>query len=175
MKNRVRLVRPLYLVQASDPSFGQRAVQLLGKNLGGTASASPAWDITETDSPELRGGTQKAVAFADLLDPARLPDLQRLANGIQARLAEDMAAVEDFGPVRLEAAYLSTGKVVTSHVEDSLQRIYLAEGVYAEVSWQYRAPTWEATADCPVDWRSDAIAQWLPDVRANYLEQLASR
>ena len=122
----------------------------------GKAEAEAAWGpialvsdpflLTETtyyDQEMGPGQSKQFWAFADLQSPGDLPDWKRQSNGWEEVCAQKGDwPVER--PLNLDAGYLSEAKLVLATTKDRDHRIYLRDGIYAEVTLHYRRKAWEA-------------------------------
>lgn len=71
-------------------------------------------------------------AFAKLLDPAELPALKHWSN-----LLEQTWTVNGQRKVNIDTGYISLGKLVLATTKDHSHRLYLAEGIYGEVTLRF--------------------------------------
>ena len=124
-------------------------------------------------------------AFVTLVDPGTLPAIKVRSNEIEARWA-----VDGKRQVNLDPGYLSAAKLVLATTKNHGHRIYLGQGIYAEVTLQYRRPTCRVGRQPTVGSGGKAIRPWpwtYPDygsarycalfegIRQRYMEQLRER
>jgi hypothetical protein len=108
--------------------------------------ASPAFDFTETDYYSATMGRdlkKQFLAVAGLIDPAQLPEIKRTTNLWEAEYTEGAAHPEP-RPLNLDPGYLTAAKLVLASTKDHSHRLYLGQGIYAEVTLYYRAGQWQA-------------------------------
>lgn len=116
---------------------------------GAVAARSAIFPFTATDyyTPSMGEGLQKQfVAFARLADPARLVDWKVQTNEWEAAYAS-WGQHAEARPLNLDPGYLTLGKLVLASTKDHAHRIYLARGIYAEVTLYFHAGHWQ-----PRDW-----------------------
>jgi hypothetical protein len=116
---------------------------------GPTAAISDAFSFTETDyyAAEMGGGLKKQFwAFESLIDPGRLAAIKRRTNEWEAEYAALKQHPEP-RPLNLDPGYLTLAKLVLATTKDHAHRIYLADGIYAEVTLSFRGGQWQ-----PFDW-----------------------
>ena len=89
-----------------------------------------------------RGLYRKFVSFAGLVDPGSLVAIKLRTNEIEADFARRYNYVPR--PINLDPGYLSPAKLVLATMKDFSHRIYLGQGIYAEVTLLYRGKRWEA-------------------------------
>ncbi len=107
---------------------------------GGIRLASETLPFTSTDY--YREETGEAIrraffAFDGWFDPAELAARKLRANAAEAELAAELKTPYP-RPVNLDPGYVTGAKVVLASCKNFAHRVYLREGVYAEVTLQYR-------------------------------------
>ncbi len=92
---------------------------------------------------EMGAGLYKQfLLFEQWIDQAELADWKVLTN----RLEEEFAATgkfEEKRPLNLDPGYLSEAKLVLATTKDRDHRIYLRDGIYAEVTLHYVKNEWQ--------------------------------
>ena len=122
----------------------------------GKEQAQTAWGLvalesepflhTETNyyDQEMGPGLVKQFwAFADLQPPGDLADWKLQSNVWET----DYAARGEWPeprPLNLDPGYLTEAKLVLATTKDRDHRLYLRDGIYAEVTLRYRRKKWEA-------------------------------
>jgi hypothetical protein len=160
----LRLLAAFSRHQAALDWARQRAVAAWGPVL----LESPAFDFVEThyyDATMGPGLKKVFFAFRRLLNPAELADIKLETNRWEAEYAVVDAASCRVGendatrqvcpmtrqdaastvprPLNLDPGYLTLGKLVLASTKDFAHRIYLSQGIYAEVTLQYRHRRWQ--------------------------------
>ena len=111
---------------------------------GPVALESTRFEFRETDyyqpsmGPELR---KTFWAFERMIDPVQLPDVKRTTNGWESEYA-GLGRHGETRPLNLDPGYVTLGKLVLASTKDHAHRIYLSDGVYAEVTLHYTAGSW---------------------------------
>lgn len=116
---------------------------------GPPALISDAFDFTETNyyDAEMGPGLKKQFwAFAEPIDPGRLAAIKRQTNEWEAEYAGLKIHTEP-RPLNLDPGYLTLAKLVLASTKDHAHRIYLGDGIYAEVTLSYRGGAWR-----PFEW-----------------------
>jgi hypothetical protein len=119
----------------------EQAEQAWGK----VALASPVFAFRETDYYQATMGSaldKVFFVFEPLLDPAELVDAKLSANDWERQYAA-AAGHEEQRPLNLDPGYLTSAKLVLASTKDHAHRIYLARGIYAEVTLSYRDRCWQ--------------------------------
>lgn len=126
---------------------------------------SEAFDFTETDYYEstMGGGLKKQfLAFGRLIDPAELAAVKCCTNEWEAEYAVSGRHAEP-RPLNLDPGYVTLAKLVLASTKDHAHRIYLGEGIYAELTLQFRGGGWH-----PCQWT-------YPDYRRGDYQEFFSR
>lgn len=107
------------------------------------------------------------VAFERLIDPAILPDVKRWTNELEERLA----IVRD-GQIRrrinLDPGYVTAAKLVLATTKDHAHRLYLRDGIFAEVTLTFRDKSFQPMDWTYPDYRTAGYLMFFNAVRANY-------
>jgi len=131
---------------------------------------SPALPFAYTDhyERELGAGLQRVfVAFRNLIDPASLARIKVHTNALEDGWKEGGRR-----RINLDPGYLCGGKLVLATTKDHAHRLYLGEGIYAEVTLAYRHGAWQPWPWTYPDYRSEEYAAILSVIRALYMAQL---
>ena len=96
------------------------------------------FDFTDYYNAEMGSGLlRQFVAFARLIDPGELAGIKRRTNAMEAEWAEGEGAARRRG-VNLDPGYITPAKLVLATTKDFSHRIYLGDGIYAEVTLNFR-------------------------------------
>jgi hypothetical protein len=113
------------------------------------------------------GLVRQIVAFAELIPAQRLAEVKRSTNEL-----EQTWVVDSKRRVNLDPGYVSLGKLVLATTKDYSHRIYLGQGIYAEVTLKYehgRFQPWQWTYP---DYASARYLEIFSEIRQLYVEQL---
>ncbi len=168
---RARLVKLIVDVQATDADLLDRVGQLLSRAFGPSDQRSTPRPVQDPPEPEKQGSWQQFLSFATLLDPGRLPEARRLTAAIEKRLAADCAVLEGLGPAWIDPGYLTAGKVIRSHATDDHDRIYVADGVFAQIVMRFADNQWTPRDGAGDGYRTESEG-FFRSARDLYLEQL---
>jgi hypothetical protein len=119
------------------------------REFGRTTAVSDAFDFTETNyyAAEMGGDLKKQFwAFAAPIDPGRLAAIKLATNLWEAEYA-GLGLHAEPRPLNLDPGYLTLAKLVLASTKDHAHRIYLADGIYAEVTLSFRSGAWQ-----PFEW-----------------------
>ena len=109
-----------------------------------TLSTSPR---PTTTPPRWALGLKKQFLAAErLIDPALLAAIKRQTNEWEAEYAA-LDRHPEPRPLNLDPGYITAAKLVLASTKDHAHRIYLQDGIYAEVTLAYRHRAWQ-----PLEW-----------------------
>jgi len=138
---------------------------------GPIALSSDAFDFTETDYYAATMGTglkKQFLAFERLVDPGALAGIKCQTNEWEAEYAALGKHVEP-RPLNLDPGYITPAKLVLASTKDHAHRIYLSEGIYAEVTLAYRQRRWQPLEWTYPDYRRDDYQQFFTECRERLL------
>jgi hypothetical protein len=168
---------PVLLVVAT---FSRHATALawahkhLEQAFGPVALASPAYDFTQTRYYEATMGTglrKQLLVFRDLVAADRLPALKLRTNAFEEEVAHSRVYPEP-RPLNLDPGVLELGKLLLATTKDQAHRIYLRDGIFAEVTLRFQEGAfvpWEWTY---ADYRLPEVLAFLGEARDYYRVRL---
>lgn len=118
---------------------------------------SEIFEFTQTDyyEAEMGVGLRKVFfTFEQPFDPAELADVKLRTNDWEEEYAAE-AGHDEPRPLNLDPGYLTLGKLVLASTKDHAHRIYLAKGIYAEVTLHYRDKAWQPRQWTFADYRRE--------------------
>jgi hypothetical protein len=104
---------------------------------------------------------RRFVSFERLIDPGELAGIKRLSNEIEQRWAEAGRR-----RINLDPGYLTQARLVLATTKDQAHRIYIGQGIYAEVTLIYRGGAFTPLPWTYPDYRSPAYLAILGEIRA---------
>ncbi len=105
--------------------------------------------------------------FERLIDPGTLADIKVYTNEM-----EQQRVLDGKRQVNLDSGYLSMSKVVLATTKNYGHRIYLGQGIYAEVTLHYRHGAFLPWPWTYADYASDEYCKFFKNVRKYYIQQL---
>ena len=132
-----------------------------------TGSDHP-FDMTDYYEPEMGESlNRRLVSFLNLVSPETLVPAKHLCNDIEDRLAGPQGRL-----VNLDVGYLDHNKIVLGSFKGAGQKIYLREGVWADMVARYRGGRYVPFEWTFPDFRDGRYDEELLEIRRNYLRQL---
>ena len=105
---------------------------------------SPMYDFSETSFYAATMGEnlkKKIFAFEDLIPPESIPDCKILSNDWERLFATENSYPES-RPLNIDPGYVTEAKLVLATTKDRDHRIYLRDGIFAEVTMHYYQRQW---------------------------------
>ena len=166
-------VKLIIALLAAKQEVFTTACQQLQEHYGPIDLASDLWPWTTTNYYRDEMGDhlfRKFVAFESLITPGALTRIKRETNRWELELS---AIPTPMMPrrINLDPGYVDVAKLVLASTKDQAHRIYLADGIYGEVTLLYRQGEFQPFLYTYADYRWPETHQFLRRVRTRYLEQ----
>ena len=116
------------------------------------------------------GLLRQIVAFAILIAPERLAEIKHATNDL-----ERTWSVDGRRRVNLDPGYVSLCKLVLATTKDYAHRIYLGQGIYAEVTLQFKHGAFRAFEWTYPDYASPRYLEICTEIRSFYAQQLRGK
>ena len=111
------------------------------------------------------------IAAREPRDPAELADWKLATNRIEQQCSA-AGAWSAARPLNLDPGYISQSKLVLATVKDRDHRIYLRDGIFAEVTLRRRRSGWVDNAWTYRDYRGDDVKQFAERARRRLRDHL---
>ena len=166
----LRYPDPVLLVVAvisRHPRAHDWAREQLERLFGPVALASPPFAFDQTTYYQAAMGTdlrKRLLAFHDLVAADCLADVKRRTNELEQACA-DSGAYPEARPLNLDPGTLSLGKFQLATTKDQAHRIYLGQGIFAEVTLRYRAGAFEPWPWTYPSYRMPELLAFLDEAR----------
>jgi hypothetical protein len=132
--------------------------------------ADHPFDVTNYYEPEMGSDlSRRLVSFFSLVQPDCLISAKHKCNGIEDRLAGEKGR-----SVNLDIGYLDHNKIVLASFKSAGQKIYLGDGVWADLVGRYRQGRYRSFEWTFPDFRGGRYDEELCRIREIYLKQLRS-
>jgi hypothetical protein len=132
------------------------------------------FDQTEYYQPTMGRDLSKVFyAIADPFDPGSLSDL-KLQTGQWEREYAALGGHPEPRPLNLDPGYLTLGKLVLASTKDFAHRIYLRNGIHAEITLYFRHGRWQDHQWTFPDYRREDYQRYFSQCR-DYLHDLARK
>ncbi len=134
-----------------------------------SASEVIAFNFTDYYSAEMGDGLKRQfVSFEETVAMDRLVETKLLADTIEKKWAHNSRRT-----VNIDPGYLTLYQIVLASTKKFYHRIYLKEGIYAEVTLRYRKHKgWTPFEWTFPDYRSEMASSYFSSLREIYKKQL---
>ncbi|NLT74075.1 MAG: DUF4416 family protein [Chloroflexi bacterium] len=163
----VKLIIPM--LSGSTEILAAAQSQLI-ERIGPLDYVSPdlPFDYTDYYTAELgQHILRRIVAVRPHIDPGDLAGIKILTNDL-----EDTFRREGRRTVNLDPGYLCGGKLVLASTKDQAHRIYIGQGIFAEVTLMFRHGAFVPLPWTYPDYASDGYLAVLSQIRGIYMSQL---
>jgi uncharacterized protein DUF4416 len=150
---------PAWLLMAAFSRYSSVldwAIERSAAEWGPLVRTSERFDFCETDyyqSTMGRNLLKQFWVFQRPFDPSQLAAVKRLTIAWEAELAElvrrgeivgdDGMRISEPRPLNLDPGYITSAKLVLASTKDHTHRIYLRDGIFAEITLFFRHGRWE--------------------------------
>lgn len=164
----------------ADPALLDRARAELAAELGPIDLTSEVMDFDFTHYYDQEMGSplkRQFVSFERLVSPDALAAAKIATNAMEDRFAATRSqqgppARDVPRPINLDPGYIESSKLVLASMKNFSHRIYLRDGVYAEVTLMYQRTLWRVLPWTFPDYASGRYWPFLSDVRARLRRQM---
>lgn len=167
-------------ILASDISLFRIAEKKLSSVFGtiDLKTADEGIPFTFTDYYTTEMGTNLKrffLSFEKLIKPDEISGIKIRANELEETVTQKVKSPVS-RPINLDPGYLTTGKVILATTKDYAHRIYVKDGIYAEVTLQYRSGQESTKGFQPMPWtypdyRTKEYLDFFARMRKIYLNQ----
>ncbi len=144
------------------------AKQKLEAHWGPLLLTSPEFDFSETGFYTATMGSELRKQFVcfqpGTFDPANLADYKLQSNAWEKEYAA-LGMHPEPRPLNLDPGYLTEAKLVLATTKDRDHRIYLRDGIYAEVSLLWLRGAWTAERWTYPDYRREDFQKFFTECR----------
>jgi len=114
------------------------------------------------------GLLRKFLSFKMLIDPGELADIKLWTNELEDAFRDEHGRRQ----INIDPGYINAAKLVLATTKDFSHRIYIGQGIYAEVTLCWRRGRFTAQEWTYPDYRSEEYMQFFKRVREAYMEQM---
>jgi hypothetical protein len=172
---------PLYsLLMAAVFSRHDEALQWAGAELqqayGPIALASDDYAFHHTRYYEASMGAglrKRLLVFEPFVAPDCLPEIKRQTISLESQLADSRRFAEE-RPLNIDPGLLQLGKLLLASTKDQMQRVYLRDGIFAEITLRYTAGSFEPWPWTYADYREPAVIDFLNRSRVYLYDRIAA-
>ncbi len=125
---------------------------------------------TEYYAQEMGDSLKKIYfSFSNLIDRTTLPRIKNKTNEL-----EMACAIQGKRSINIDPGYITNDKLVLASTKDFFHRIYLDQGIYAEITLHYRKGCYRFFSWTYPDYKEPEFLKFLEKSRASYVHTLRS-
>ncbi|MCB9895748.1 MAG: DUF4416 family protein [Planctomycetes bacterium] len=171
----VQPVTPILGVIFRDATVVDDAMMWVEHLMGDVDLVSEVWpfDLTDHYESEMGAGLRRRFySFDPLADPSLLAHWKVQTNQLEEQAASRFG---EYRPINLDPGYLTGAKLVLASVKGLAHRVYVGQGISAEVTMSYKDGGWLKRDYTFPDFASGRYDEFFGKVRAKHLELLGAR
>lgn len=160
------------MICADRGLFGPAENALIAK-LGPTDYRTDSLAFAHTNFYDDELGTplwRKFVSFAQLAPAEALPDIKTMTNELERHWSHRRAD-KSARRLNLDPGYLTAAKLILATTKDNAHRIFLRDGIYAEITLSFREGQFKPLEWTYPDYRTPEYLAFFTTVRAMYMRQ----
>ncbi len=166
--SKIEPVKPFLGILYHEKSALDEALQRIGNELNPVERLSDSFSFHETDYYEDEMGLDLLRTFAvlqNVIDPSEIKQYKRYCFDLESELARDGKR-----PINLDPGYINYYHLVLTSVKTLPHKIYLGDGVFAEIEMIYKNKQFQ-----PMDWAYADYRKYTGvflQFRKRYVEQM---
>lgn len=149
----------------------RKTQSILEKRFGKIDYESEPLPFDYTDYYEKEFGKnlqRKFISFKKLINPAFLPEIKLASIAVEKRLSRGLKRT-----INIDPGYLDLAKLILATTKDYNHRIYLAKGIFAEVTLYYSGKSFKPWEWTYPDYRTGEYIAIFNEIRNIYAKQQA--
>ncbi len=166
-------VKPIVGVLTAEPSLLPTVYEELADLYGRIDFTSVLLQFTSTNYYQVEMGTglqRQFISFENLMDAGALASMKQFTNQVEQAFAQKETKKRR---VNLDAGYVCQAKLVLASTKDHAHRIYLRNGIYAEITLRFHRKTFQPWEWSYPDYRLPEYIAIFNHIRTIYRAQLA--
>lgn len=161
-------------ILAADSSCLSVAAEAIENEFGCIDLTSDIWPFDKTDYYKDQTGTsilRQFISLEKLIDPGMLAEMKLHTNKLEEELADTLRLPLP-RPVNLDPGIIEPSKLILATTKNYSHRIYIGNGIYAEVTLIFHNGSWRHLEYTYPDYRQECYFDFFNKVRTRLIEQL---
>ena len=171
----IRKPHPVKLIVGfiyKDRSILTKTESILKRHYGPLDFQSKILPFTHTDyyEPEFGSGLKrKFISFKSLILPQKLAAIKVFTNSIEKKFSINSRRL-----INIDPGYIDLPKLVLASAKDFSHRIYIGQGIHAEVTLSYQGKVFKCHEWTFPDYRTPEYIEIFTKIREIYFKQVRS-
>ena len=152
--------------------FFDQVTQILVEKFGPIDLKSSLFNFDKTDYYEEEMGEdlkRQFISFLELIEPKELVEIKLFTNGMEEKFS--LFKDKPSRLINLDPGYLDCTKLVLASTKDLPNRIYLREGIYAEITLYFSQGTFKFRPWTFPDYQTQEYIEVFNQIRKLYISQ----
>ena len=165
-------VKLIIAIFTPQPDLFPKIERELEKKWGKIDFKCPLFDFNYTDYYQEEMGfdlKKKFICFESLISPENLDSIKLSTNELEKKYS-----VADKRLVNIDPGYISNSNLVLASTKDYYHRIYLGNGIYAEVTLFFQKDSFQPLLWTYPDYKTSESIDIFNRIRGIYRKQLAN-
>lgn len=170
---RPQRVKLIIGILAKDKKLFDSIEEFFAKEFGDIDYRSPVLPFDHTDyyKKEMGGPLKRRfISFKKLIAPDGISRIKKITNGLEEKFAAEKKGVFS-RRVNIDPGYISDSKLVLATTKDYFHRIYLKEGIHAEVTLAWKKGSFRPFEWTYPDYKSAEYTEILNGIRNAYVKK----
>ncbi|MDP8233235.1 MAG: DUF4416 family protein [Candidatus Saelkia tenebricola] len=169
----VRKVSPVKLIMgmiSNNGSLFENVEKMLERKYDKIDFKSNIIDFNFTDYYTQEMGERllrRFISFKKLIHPKELSGIKLHTN-----ILEKKNAINSKRSINIDPGYLNEGKLILASTKDNLQRFYLSQGIYAEITLYYKDDNFQNFLWTYPDYRTQEYNDIFKQIRELFRKQI---
>jgi len=149
-----------------------QVTETLVEKFGPVDLKSSLFNFDKTDYYEEEMGRnlkRQFLSFRELMEPEDLGEIKLFTNSLEEKLS--LFKDKPSRLINLDPGYLDCTKLVLASTKDSPNRIYLRDGIYAEITLYFRQGTFKSRPWTFPDYQTQEYIEVFNQIRKLYISQ----
>mgnify|MGYP001596574217 CR=1 FL=1 len=158
----------------SQENILQDVLKLLKKEFGNIDTQSPVIPFIYTDyyNSEMGENLKRIfISFEKLISPDKIADIKIKTNKIEKKFLHKGTQNRQ---INLDPGYLTAANIILATTKDFSHRIYLKNGIYAEVTLMYSKKHFQELPWTYPDFKTEEYQNYFKDLRKIYMESFST-
>ncbi len=166
-------VKLVIAMLAKDKKLFDKIEEFFVDEFGDIDYRSPALSFNHTDYYKEEMGAQlkrRFISFKKAILPDEITDIKITTHIIEKKFSSQKGNSLN-RRINIDPGYISASKFILATTKDYYHRIYIKNGIYAEVTLRWKNGTFQPFEWTYPDYKTKQYLKILNDIRSNYMKE----